>query len=593
MCGILGYIGNKTNNNNKSACKLLKHRGPDDDGRYFDYLDKKNNIIVDFIHTRLSIFDLSSNGNQPMYDEEGRVIIYNGEIFNWKSLKLELQSKGHKFRSETDTEVILKGYVEWGNNIFRKLNGFWALAIFDPKKNHIIICRDRLGVKPLYYYYDDSCFCFSSEIKPLSAYLQHDLSVDYEYVAEFSLNGFINVDGKTIYKNINEFPVSSYFKIKDNKIEKEIYWKHTRNVITESEDEIQDKFNYLIESAVDNWMQADVPVALTLSSGIDSSVVACATKELGYSNVEAFTSHFKNSNINEYEKAGKLANDLGIKHNKIETDLDEIKRELNKFSYHQELLYTSYSQFISWLVIKKIAVSKYKAYISGQGADELFLGYKRYLIPYILQQSNICNILKSICDVNKNSNLNIIELLGQLLYFGGSGIRKRRAEKRGNKLFKEKYLKHALGVSTKKVNVSLVQLQRDELLGTAQLRRLLRYDDRSSSAFGLEARPVFLDYNLVEFALNLPPNLLIKNGWSKYLLRKYLDMKGYGYVAWNREKLGFPAPDYEWSKIYFEEKILSGDSKLYKNNLDIDRLDKWGTVTASIIDSTSSQMGWK
>lgn len=612
MCGILGVIGVESLPKNISAASdLIAHRGPDGSGvKKLSFLSNEGiPLAVEFAHRRLAIVDLTERGEQPFVDQQGRVLVYNGEIFNWRSLRSELESYGYEFFSDTDTEVILAGYDYWKFGVFERLNGFWALGLFDPHDSNgpsLILSRDRCGIKPLYYSrpaVERNGLYFSSEIRSLFALQGGGAhAVVPEKVVEFIVNGFLSVDGATIYKNVNEFPVASYaiFKPNSGNITFFKYWDVPSGIgEINDEEHAVDVFSETIEDAVDLWIQADVPVGLTLSSGIDSSVIAVAAANRGYRDITAFTSHFPGSPLDEFGLAGELASKLGMRHIPVTPNLDDVMEELPEFAKHQEMLFTSFSQFVAWCVLREIKASGYKAFLAGQGGDELFLGYQRYLSSYIRsrhRESGTC--FHKAMQVYRNTDLGWMKMLGFLIYFSGNKIRKFRGGIRARKIFNSRYLKEGLSSAMQAVPADFHSLQYSETLGTPQLRRLLRFDDRSASAFGLEGRPVLLDHRVVEFAFRLSPGLLIKDGWTKYILRKYLERNGCADIAWRKKKLGFPAPDNIWSQQWLNSnwqaaKGQSALSDILVPNLTLDNLGNWENLSLAVLAMTAKEMEWQ
>ena len=611
MCGIAGFFGSDSFPRDiKKASELIAHRGPDGDG-YEKSVARMNEgqcFSIELAHRRLAIVDLTEQGRQPFRDDKGRCLVFNGEILNWKTIRKELQANGYEFKSHTDTEVILLGYDLWGEKVFERLNGFWALALYDPFNKDgpsLVLSRDRCGIKPLYYSIvsegDNHAVYFASEIRSLISLANKSSVIIPQKVVEFLVNGFVAADGETIYESVQEFPIASFAVVDLNsgKLLPERYW--TPRKIGEKvsdEEKAVDRFSEILEDAVDNWMQADVPVGLTLSSGIDSSVIAVAANRRGYRDVAAFSSHFPNSPLDEFEMAAELAKRLGMRHIAVTPDFNDLEQEVSRFALHQEMMFTSFSQFVSWCVLREIKKEGYKVFLSGQGGDELFLGYQRYLSSYIRSNQNHESTISKFLNTKKNTELSWFKLVSYLAYFGGQGIRGFRAKSRAESIFKSHYVAPSLGKSLQATPSELDKLQISETLGVSQLRRLLRFDDRSASAFGLEGRPVLLDQRLIEFAFNLDPQLLIKNGWTKYILRKYLERHGHGDIAWRRKKLGFPAPDLAWSDRWLKSGWQEANkqrvvSEIIREDLSVSDLTPWQKLTLSVVSLTAREMQWR
>ena len=612
MCGIAGFFGiDSLPRHIYKASELMSHRGPDGNGiEQRSFVGKKGApVSVEFAHRRLSIVDLSEQGRQPFKDKRGRLLIFNGEIFNWKALRRELEAEGYEFSSHTDTEVILAGYDHWKHKVFERLNGFWALGLYDPHDSDgpsLILSRDRCGIKPLYYTLatDDGQhgIYFASEIRSLLALRGKSPEVSPNKIIEFTVKGSLAVDGDTIYQNVHEFPIASYgvFRQERSRIGFEKYWAPPAATDKIDDEEYAlDLFSEILEDSVDLWMHADVPVGLTLSSGIDSSVIAVAAARKGYRDITAFSSHFPGSPLDEFELAGELAGKLGMRHVPVTPRFDDLVQDVSKFSRHQEMLFTSFSQFVAYCVYREIHAHGYKAFLAGQGGDELFLGYQRHLSSYIRNNTDQDeSFMLRIVNVHHNTNLSWSEVLGHLIYFSGERIRRARGRVRAKRIFNTQYIEEGLVGAIKSTPSELGSLQLSETLGVSQLRRLLRFDDRSASAFGLEGRPVLLDHRLIEFAFKLSPRLLIKRGWTKYILRKYLERHGHSEIAWRKKKLGFPAPDKAWSEQWLKSnwqtaKKQTSLENIILPNLSIDALGNWEKLSLSVVAMTASEMEWQ
>lgn len=611
MCGIAGYAGRLRGStsvpNLDRALDELAHRGPDGAGKYETVVSRGHSIpssLVAMGHRRLAILDLSERGTQPFIDDKGRVLVFNGEIFNWRDLRSELQVAGYRFSSHSDTEVLLAGYDKWGLDVLPRLNGFWAFGLFDPTGPtgpQIVLSRDRLGIKPLYLARDDATIAFASEIRALLALLDRPAVVDAQRLVEQVTFQTVSVESSTIYQGIEEFPPASWarYDLMSGKSDTGRYWSTEKSDECITDERVAlERFSDLVEDSVRLWLQADVPVGLTLSGGVDSSVIAVAATRSGARDLCAFTSSFPGTEFDETRYASALASRLNIRHVLVTPRLEEAISEMPRFAQHQETLFSSFSQLVAWLVFREIKKEGYKAFLSGQGGDELFLGYERYYVPNVLEAwRNPYELAKRATNAVLKSRLSATDLVGYLAYFAVPTLRRYRLLHRARELLPLDILDLASRGKPTPLPSRSMGIQTGEVLESHQLRRLLRFDDRSSSAFGLEGRPVLLDHRLVEFAFALHPSLLLKDGWTKYLLRRYLDAHGHGDVAWRRHKLGFPAPNEVWAAEWLRErkrknKEASPLAKVFRRNLDVQSLSAHGQLMMAIVDLTSEAMPW-
>ena len=607
MCGILGLVTDEEKWLNVQSYKFEKalnkisHRGPDDNGKLI--LNLSCNKVLSFGHHRLSIFDLTERGHQPMSDSKGRAIIYNGEIFNWHELKLELIKNGYEFLTDTDTEVVLASYDYWGDDCVNMFNGFWSFAIFDPSDgsgfNKLFLSRDRVGIKPLYYYIDSGTFVFSSEISPIYQILDKKCEVNFSVLASALIYDNHDSTQESLYKNIVEArPASNYtYIIESGRILSEEYWTPTNtSTIKRTDSDALNEFKYLIEDATRLRLRSDVDVALTLSGGLDSSAVGIAVNAVSDNKVAAFTSQFEDSSIDEHIYAEKVAKEFNYRHIKITPDTVNLDNNEKNLSRHQEMLYTSLSQLVNWFVAKSMSENGIKVFLNGQGGDELFLGYERYYVPFLLYNfTKKKKIFRDFISITSNSKLSYKDLLLYLFYFSNTIIRNFQYKKRSRKYLNRDFMNLAVGGSYT-LPIDLKELCVQESCGP-QLRRLLRFDDRIASAFGMEGRPVFLDHRMIEFSLSLESKHKIRNGWTKFLIRKYIESEGLNDIAWRKNKLGFPAPNRLWTS-----KILNSRNESIKSNPVLNRILSPNVDFLSLsdleifkiinLDSTSRVMNW-
>ena len=526
MCGIAGIVSKKDipePDSIKRIVAAIKHRGPDETG-YF---------IRDFVQMgmcRLSILDLKSEGLCPfVYQEPDSkmeyVTVYNGEIYNYIELRDELKGKGHQFRSTCDVEVLLHAYLEWGEDCLDRFNGMFAFAILDYSRDHLFLARDRAGEKPLYYYHDSEGFIFSSEIKGILTQIDMpDLNLSDQYKAlEFMAEEESLFSGiksllpghKMIYKGIR----NGY---RGRKISE--YWNVLDTVRQIDPENAVDEFDYLLNDSVRLRLRSDVPLGLYLSGGLDSALIAYMAKPS-----ICFSCNFDyGPKYDELEYATLVARDIEAEHVIVRPNQKEFEQYLPDIMYHLDMPVGSFSPFPLFM-LARTARDYVKIILSGEGADELFTGYTRYLILAHEQEIFQFSAMK-----------NYHPLLDY--YFGPPLDRFARLLNRGNtsnavvKSIIGKYFDqfddavHAMGYTEFKL-----------LLVT-----LLQMEDRTSSAFGLENRSPFLDHRLIEFAFSIDSKLKVRNKTPKWILRelakRYLPQK----LLDRQDKKGLVAPVNLW-----------------------------------------------
>ena len=570
MCGIAGFISKtKIQENDINKIKVMTdriaHRGPDAEGEWND--DK-----VAFGHRRLSIIDLDIKSNQPMVSSDGNyIIVFNGEIYNYIELREQLEKKGAIFRTNSDTEVIIEAYRAYGTECFNMFNGMWAFALYDLRKEQVIFCRDRFGIKPLYITDNDKVFAFASEIKSIiAAFPEENIPNSnsiYRYLT-FSVNE--DTDENTFYKNVKIFPAAHYmiYDLKDNSNKLAAYWG-----INESE--FYDKwiegknpvktFKALFEDAIKLRLRADVEVGACLSGGLDSSaIVGCASKKYG-KKMHTFSSIYTDKECNE-EPYIRSVNEKWntIPHYIKPDDYEENFTEYIKdITYHHDQPTAGASLYSQYMVMKGVK-GHVKVVLDGQGADELFAGYIQYYAHYIADLINRntlmarCKAIRMLTIVKKEwpdiigavSTDTIVKLVGlenSFLFQNKKKIESLRT-KRSTQIFTDNFLK-MVNDNYQKKDVELSSRLNTRLCNDVinkSIPALLHNEDGNSMAFSIESRVPFLDYRIVEFAMALDGKYKIKNQWTKWIIRKackeYLPAK----VVKRKNKMGFPAPFCRW-----------------------------------------------
>ena len=379
MCGIFsvfdinGNLSKKDLKNAQSSLKLLKHRGPDDEGFFFN-----SNIFLG--HQRLSIIDTSKNGHQPMTSNDGRLtLIFNGQIYNWKEIRIELKKDGYVFKSNSDTESILIGFMKYREKVFEKLIGMWTILIWDAKEKKLIVSRDRLGIKPLYISRIGTKIIFASEIKSILYFLPKKVDVNEFVLKRYMLRGWLDDISETLYETIYNFPQSSYaiYNCITKKQSLKKFWNYpVPQNITENLSSWKELFIKIVEQHI----QSDAPLATTLSGGLDSNAInSVLAKELGKAkDVNAF-SLLADDVPDESSLIEESKKELGINHEYINIGKANYVEEIDELiNYHDEPTY-SVGQINQFIFRKKIKERGFKVLIVGDGADEILAGYGKIL----------------------------------------------------------------------------------------------------------------------------------------------------------------------------------------------------------------------
>ena len=555
MCGIVGFIGKNKESKKiiESMTNKLIHRGPDDFGYYIDEFCALG-------HRRLSIIDLNT-GKQPISDGK-YTIVFNGEIYNFLELKEELKKK-YKFKTKTDTEVILKGYQEWGTDVLKKLRGMFAIAIWDNKKKELFLARDQWGIKPLYYYKNGNTFMFASEIKAL---LEHP-----DFVKEFNgdiLSAYLCFNSvpteESFFKGVFKLKPGHYLLYKKGECTIERFFKLEFDETKQDEEEIVKKIQNAMVDSVEHHKIADVEVGSFLSSGVDSSYVVSLLKPN-----KTFTASFetKYSKYDEIKYAKDLSDKLGIDNKSYIITKEEYLKEFPKIMYYMDEPLADPSAIALYFVAKE-ASKHVKVVTSGEGADELFCGYGDYReevdhawynkIPYPIR--HIFGVIFSHYKFQEIKGINFLYRRGQKLenYFIGDG--KVYTDQEANKIVK---LKNQ--IKTRDITKPYYDEYKDSSNTVKRqvidfyfwlINDYLTAVDRNTMIFSLEARTPFLDKEVFKVASTLDLEEKVNKETTKVALRKAAK-DVIPNTNYKKPKLGFPVPLREWireDELYNEIK---------------------------------------
>jgi asparagine synthase (glutamine-hydrolysing) len=614
MCGFVGII-----NKNQTAPELsviktmadtIHHRGPDGEGYFI-----KNNLA--FYHKRLSIIDIKG-GAQPMISGN-LTIVYNGEVYNYLELREELVKKGHQFKSKSDTEVILKMYEEYGPRCVNQLNGMFSFLLYDSDRNQVLVARDHFGIKPLYYYEDENNLIFASEIKAILKHPSFKKSVNYVALKEYLTFQFILHDD-TLFENIYKVSPGHYLTIDlhDFKKTRVKYWIPDFSIDGfHNEEYFMYELNRLIHDAIRIQLRSDVPVGTYLSGGLDSSLVTTIAASLMQNQISTFSGGFKEGpEFDETAYAKILATSVNAKDNYIFPTATDFIDLLPKIIYHLDEPVAGPGAFPQFMV-SKLASENVTVVLGGQGGDEIFGGYARYVVAYLEQalkgsinetseEGEHIVTLKSILPnlpylrqyqpmMKKFWSTEVFEAMDRRYFYlidrmnGDSDIydndfisfdNKEETFHRFQQLFNDPNTKSYYNKMT-----------HFDMFGS--LPALLQVEDRMSMASSIESRVPLLDRRIVDLVASIPPKMKFAGGEMKYILKKTIGKYLPPEIINRKDKMGFPVPLHLWAKNeareFIHDTLLSGSSKARKiynykklqNLIDSERpfgRQIWGTI---------------
>lgn len=596
MCGIAGFIGKGTIKDIEKMVLLIKHRGPDDQGIFFEG-------GVAFGHARLSIIDLSQAGHQPMLDPEKSVgIIFNGEIYNFKELQADLLAKGYKFKSQTDTEVIINLYKEFGEDCFNKMNGMFAIAIYDFKRKKLILARDRMGKKPLYWCVFGGTFIFGSELKSLTAHPFFKKEIDLD-----SLNKYLQYDyvpsPHTIFNDVYKLEPASYLIFEKGKIEKQKFWQADfaeRDISFENAIMELDK---IMNESTSLRLVSDVPLGIFLSGGLDSSTVAYYAQKNSNKRIKTFSVGFKEASFDESAYAREVSRYLGTEHYEKTLSANDSKELIPRIADILDEPVADAS-IIPTFLLSKFTREKVTVALGGDGGDELFAGYPTFQagqlvdlyekIPSILRKGLIEKIINKIPASDKNLSIGfklkkfIDGLDGNRDHLHqkwlGSFGRSEKADLFKKDVWSNLNRRNEFEDLDRYISEVRADDDRNKILylymRTYMMDQVLVKVDRASMANSLEVRAPFLNTNVVEFANSLPYPYKYNNFQTKHILKKLMEDKLPKGIVYRRKK-GFGIPLGRWLKEDLKEFCNTVLSK--KNN------DKIGLFSFEYIDKLKNE----
>ena len=603
MCGIAGFVVDRPGDRSEEVLRrmtdAIRHRGPDDSGFYCDG--------TAFLgHRRLSIVDVAG-GHQPMSNgvhgsnPSGSLwIVYNGEVFNHAALRPALERAGHVYASRCDTETILHAYREYGANCVTHFRGMFAFAIWDQSTKTLFCARDRLGIKPLYYYWDGRLFAFASEIKALLEHPAIHSAFEDSLLGEYLAFGYTSGD-RTLFRNIRKLMPGHHLSLSTNsaqpRLSIEQYWDVPERGAREPES-AQDDFwiaetRKRLEETVSMRLMSDVPLGMFLSGGIDSSVIAALIKRMAPGPVKTFAVGYQEASFSELGYAAEVARSIGTEHRSVLVGMEDFFDALPRLIWHEDEPIT-WPSSVSLYFVAKLAASEVKVVLTGEGSDELFGGYERYRWNQINQRgasmlgalpSPVRRAIRSSVATSPLLSASLRRKLGHTCLGRDSTV---------ESLFLDNFYaafpaseQARLGARPSDVYTKYLQYwnarPQDSLLERmlyadqkTYLVELLMKQDQMSMACSIESRVPFLDHTFVEFASRIPDHLKIRGGVQKYVLKKAVeDLLPAGII--HRKKMGFPTPLRQWLREPRADRLftdLRSRQGFLAGYLDLEQVDQ-------------------
>lgn len=590
MCGFVVSVGDISlsyREQLRGSLELLEHRGPDAAG-----MVRRGELFVG--HRRLSILDVSERSSQPMEDmESGTVLAYNGELYNYKSLRRKLSSLGHRFISQGDTEVVLRAIVEWGEDAFQKFNGMWALAAWLPRERRLLLSRDRFGIKPLYYSVGGAGLVVASEPKSIVHLCWERRAVDVRTLADFLGEGRIHHSSRTFYEDVRSLLPAHYavYRPDSGCLQVRRFWDYPSESDgwePEGSADVWEEFEEIFADAVRLRLQSDVPVGFTVSGGADSSAIVAAAVRAGHDVGRCFTASYGDGSEGEGAFAREVVGSVDGVSVEVVAPEDEWIPTMRRIAWHMDSPSLSPAVFPLWCIMREVAASGVRVVLEGQGADEELAGYPNYAAYAIAEALLRALRLQSprewsegVWDLVKAALRGFgwrvmlpwtaRAMLPHLVVPYRQRVGALQAMRPGLRDLSVRRRASTLGACGRVTPSDRLSCLGRRLRGDHSsnvLPGLLQYGDSASMAHSVESRLPFLDHRLVELCFECVPMSFFRDGDTKAPIRQFLRSSGMAEVADRRRKLGFPTPVAQWlrglGRGYLEDLLASPTSLLYE-----------------------------
>ncbi len=558
MCGIVGHVAEGAAADLpfvERALATLAHRGPDG---HQTWIDADRRICLG--HARLAIIDLSAGASQPMLDETGQVaLIFNGEIYNYVELRAQLQTEGHRFRTTSDSEVLLRSYLQWGSGCLERLNGMFAFAVWDGRTKRLFAARDRFGEKPFYYRQSRDGFRFASEIKALLTDPGTPARADERAVVRYLALAQVDGEATTFFRDIYQLPPAHSLTVEAGRIEIWRYWDlKAEDAPAASDEDHVAAFRALFLESVRLRLRSDVAVGTGLSGGIDSSSVVGAVRVLrapGAPFQATFSARFREGNTDEGPFIDAVVARGGVQAHHVFLQATDLPGELDRLLWHQDEPFVSLSMYAQYKVMELARTAGVTVLLDGQGADEYLAGYHPPAfggrLASLARAGQVAQLVAEIRAYGRRHGqpLRALRFLGQSLLPPGLWMTLKARGEGADTLYPpglfDRY-KDSLTLPQEPPFTSSLKRGLHQQLTRTSLPSLLRFGDRNSMAFSRETRLPFLDHRLVELVMRMPEHLMVSDGITKVVLRRAMTPDLPRAVVDRMDKLGFATPQDLW-----------------------------------------------
>ncbi len=618
ICGILSFNSTVDIDQLLSMTRVLRHRGPDDEG--FILCNTRKGIVKSFHHDesidevknklprlennikanlgfgfrRLSILDLTEHGHQPMqFEDAGLWIVFNGEIFNYIEIREELIKKGYVFKSNTDTEVILKSYYELGEECVNKFNGMWAFAIWDPKESKLFCSRDRFGIKPFYYNYKPGVhFIFASEIKSILQVIRPQ--PNYQTLYDYFYYGYSDHNERTFFEDIKQLRGGHKLVLQNGNLSIKRFYKINNLPISDSLKKSKEIIRELLFDTVKIMLRSDVPIGYTLSGGIDSSSIVCIASKINRSSNNTFSLIYPGENLDESFYIKKVIEKTSVNPHFVSPTSEDFLKDLDKFIWYQEEPFVGISYFGEFKLRELTRNNNVTVSLEGQGADEIFTGYTSLFRPYffdLLSEFRWTQLLREYKLFHHYSG-NLKQIVKAYIVNGkkiSSGNLSRKYPYLNVEFFAD--ISDHLDEFERFNSGSYLNDTLYEMLIYTSIPQQLVRADKNSMAFSVECRFPYLDYRLVEYAINLHYTYKIWNGLTKYVLREaikdLLPLEVYN----RKDKIGFAIPHNIFNNDIFKKHLYDLLNYILDENLQF--INKQKFMDSYFSKSGGNELDWR
>jgi asparagine synthase (glutamine-hydrolysing) len=571
MCGIAGLVATATDRTLERRLDAMlatqAHRGPDGRGT-------AQHVVADHAvalgHGRLAILDLSNAGAQPMVSADGRhVLIFNGEVYNYRELADELAARGSRFHGRSDTEVVLEALRVFGDAAFARFNGMWAIAWLDRQAQRLVLCRDRFGIKPLYLAEDEGRLVFASELKTILAASDRRWAVSTRAVTRYLDQSLLAAEPTTFFEGIRALPQGTVLTIDLSSPARStttrVFWSAPDVELGPSDlTRTTNTIRELFTDAVRLRLRSDVPVGVLLSGGVDSSAIAAAMHRIlgPAADLHLISAVSDDPRFDESEHIDRMTAHLGRPCHKVKLDFDAETAFglLDEVTWSNDEPVVGFSSVAHYLLMRRARELGVTVVLSGQGADELLCGYRKYLgfhLQDLIGKRKYAAAARTLAAFVSNGTLAAEFALGDAKRYLPKRLVPAIPDARGVALRAASHAPLPLGLGAR----GLIVRQREDLYRYS-VPALVHYEDRMSMASGREIRLPFLDYRLVEALLPLPASLKLRDGWTKWIFRKAIEGDVPAEIAWRKDKKGFSNPQSEWLRGPLRrrvEEIFTGE----------------------------------